>query len=278
MENYIGIDLGGTAIKGGLIADDRIIRKEMFPIRKERSGEEIIDDICNLIRRLWDEDVMGIGFAVPALIDPGKGIIYGLTNIPQLNDVSLKQILEERFGIQVCLQNDANCFAWGEFKYGIAQGYKNIIGLITGTGVGAGIIIDKRLYNGSNWGAGEFGMIPYRDSNFESYCGGHFFTSYYGIPGEELAERAGNGDQEALTAFQEYGLNLGELIKLICYTLDPQIIVIGGSVSKSFSHYEVALKKSMESYFFKEGTRAVIRPSVNEDIAIIGAAELSRGK
>ena len=274
MEYYIGIDLGGTTIKGGLIESGRIVRKEIVPVKKDGSGEEIINDICNLIGSLWNENVLGIGFAVPALIHHDKGIIYGFSNIPNLNNVPLKHILETHFRIPVYLQNDANCFVLGEFKYGLARNYKNIVGLITGTGVGAGIILDQKLYNGTNFGAGEFGMIAYKDKNFEAYCGGMFFTSYYNASGEELARRAALGDPDALAAFQEYGVHLGELIKLVRYTLDPQLILIGGSVSKSFSLYEPALVKSMENFFFSASSQVIIKPSVIEDIAIYGAAGL----
>ena len=274
MEYYIGIDLGGTTIKGGLIESGRIVRKKIIPVKKEGSGEEIINDIRNLIGSLWNENILGIGFAVPALIHHDKGIIYGFSNIPNLNDVPLKHILEKQFRIPVYLQNDANCFVLGEFKYGLAKNYQNIVGLVTGTGVGAGIILDQKLYNGTNYGAGEFGMISYKDKNFEAYCGGLFFTSFYNASGEELAKRAALGDPDALAAYHEYGVHLSELIKIVRYALDPQIIVIGGSISKSFSFYEPALFNSLKNFFFSASSQVVIKPSVIKDIAIYGAASL----
>jgi glucokinase len=272
--SFIGIDLGGTTIKGGLLVSGRIVRKETLPVNKELSGEQITGDICSLISSLRDKNVQGIGCAVPALIRHDKGVVYGFSNIPGLDDVPLKNILEKQFHVPVCLQNDANCFVLGEFQSGLAKNYRDIVGLITGTGVGAGIIIDEKLYNGTNYGAGEFGMISYKDKNFEAYCSGRFFTSFYNIPGEELAERAALGDADALAAYHEYGGHMGELLKLVCYTLDPQLIVIGGSVSQSFSYYKQALIQSMKSFFFAGGKPAVIKPSVTKDIAIYGAASL----
>jgi len=272
--SFIGIDLGGTTIKGGLLVSGRIVRKQTLPVEKELSGKQITGDICNLIHSLWEKNTQGIGFAVPALIDHDKGVIYGFSNIPHLDNIPLKHILEKKFSVPVYLQNDANCFVLGEFKFGQAKDYRDIVGLITGTGVGAGIIIDRKLYSGTNYGAGEFGMISYKDKNFEAYCSGSFFTSYYKVSGEKLAERAALGDAGALAAYREYGMHMGELLKLVCYALDPQLIVIGGSVSKSFSYYEQALLESMKSFFFKTSKRVAIKPSVKEDIAIYGAAGL----
>ncbi|NJK94182.1 MAG: ROK family protein [Bacteroidales bacterium] len=212
-------------------------------------------DICNLIGKLWSEQVKGIGFAVPAVIDFGNGTIYGLSNIPQFNGFAIKAALEAKFSIPVKLQNDANCFVLGEKHFGIAQDYQNIVGLITGTGTGAGLIINGKLHNGEHYGAGELGMIPYLDGCYEDYCSGKFFTSQYNISGEEMSKRAFNGDKEAIMSFQNYGLHLGNLINLICYVLDPQIIVIGGSVSKSFLLYHQRLSDSWRNFILTIGLK-----------------------
>lgn len=251
MENYIGIDLGGTTIKGGLVSGGTIIRKNFTELKKQGSEIDIITDIFNLIDSLWDENVAGIGFAVPALIDFQEGTVYGFSNIPQLENKPLKQMLENRFKVPVYLQNDANCFVLGEYETGPEKDLKNIIGLITDTGVGAGIILDGKLYNGTNYGAGEFGMIPYKNKSFKAYSSGQFFTRFYDCTGEELAILAQKGDAKAIDSFKEYGKNLGELIKLIGYALDPQVVTIGGSVSKSFPLYKESLFQSMDDYYFQ---------------------------
>lgn len=274
MSCYLGIDLGGTTIKGGRVESGKMAGSEVFPVNPEGTRESIFKDICNLIGKLWTEDVKGIGFAVPAVIDFGTGTIYGLSNIPQFNGFSIREALEAQFPVPVKLQNDANCFVLGEKHFGEAKGYRNIVGLITGTGTGAGIIIDGRLHNGENFGAGELGMIPYLDGCYEDYCSGQFFSSNYQLSGEELATRAKTGDAEALAAFYDYGLHLGSLINLICYVLDPQIIVIGGSVSKSFKWYQSGLSEAMKKFYFDHSVKVIIKPSVMMEIAIFGAVGL----
>lgn len=274
MSCYIGIDLGGTSIKGGRIESGKIVRNEVFLVNQEGSQQSIFLDICELIDKLWTENIEGIGFAVPAVIDFANGTIYGLSNIPQFNGFAIQYALEKKFGVPVKIQNDANCFVLGEKYFGEAKDYLNVVGLITGTGTGAGIIIDGKLHNGEHYGAGELGMIPYLDDCYEAYCSGQFFTSAYQVSGEEMANRAMSGSPEAISAFYNYGLHLGNLINLICYIIDPQIIIIGGSVSKSFCLYESGLSESMKQFYFNHLEKVKIKTSVMKDIAIYGAVGL----
>jgi glucokinase len=276
MSCYIGIDLGGTSIKGGRVESGKIVRHEVFPVNPHGTRDSIFIDVCNLIGRLWTDRVEGIGFAVPAVIDFASGTIYGLSNIPQLNGFAIKNALEDKFSVPIKLQNDANCFVLGEMHFGEAKGFQNIVGLITGTGTGAGIIIDGHLYNGQHSGAGELGMIPYLDGCYEDYCSGRFFTSCYQTSGEVLAVLAAKGDTTALSAFHNYGQHLGSLINLSCYVIDPEIIVIGGSVSKSFKWYQPGLLEVMKKFYFDHQEKVKIRPSVLNDIAIYGAVSLFR--
>lgn len=272
--SYIGIDLGGTSVKGGVVSAGKVAQKELMPVRQGGRQEEIFSDIVALIAGLWSPEVKGIGFAVPALIHFDAGAMYGVTNIPQLNHFPIQKKLEEKFQVPVRLQNDANCFALGEKYFGSAQGYKNVVGLTTGTGAGAGVIVNNQIYNGANCGAGEFGMIPYKDKTFEIYCSGQFFTSVYNRSGEELAVQARRGQALAIEAFEAYGQHLGHLINLIGYAYDPEIIVLGGSVSSSFPLYERGMRSVMQNYCFDCETPVKVCPSVTQDISIFGAVSL----
>lgn len=274
MATYLGIDLGGTSVKGGRIGPAGLLRRGSSVLNQKGSSEEVFEEICQLIEKLWAEDVEGIGFAVPALIEMATGSMYGLSNLGQMDGFPIRKRLSDRFDVPVLLQNDANCFVLGEKHFGGAKGVRDVVGLITGTGVGAGLILNDQLYNGHNFGAGEFGMIPYKESCFENYCGGKFFSEKYAMPGEEVMALAIGGDHRALAAYREYGQHLGELIKLICYSIDPQIIIIGGSVSSAFVYYEEALNKALGSFFFTTEHRVKIAASVLTDAAIYGASSL----
>ncbi len=184
-------------------------------------------------------------------------------------------ILEERYGIPVLVNNDANCFALGEKHFGKGVGCRSLIGLIMGTGFAAGIVADGKLYAGTHCGAGEVGMLPYLDSIYEHYCCGQFFTRHAGHTGEEVFQRARAGDEDALQVFAEFGHHLGEGIKAVLYAYDPPVIVLGGSVRKAFRFFEDAMWKSIRTFAYANSLTSLrIEISDLEHVAILGAAAL----
>jgi glucokinase len=271
----VGVDLGGTNVRAGLVVDGRLAGVRSVPVRGQGAEGDVLEDLFSAIDAIISPDVAGIGAGVPSIIDLKTGTVYDVQNIPSWKKVPLKAILEERYRRPVYVNNDANCFAAGEKHFGKLGPYDNAVGLIVGTGLGAGIIANGRLYSGINCGAGEFGMLPYLDRNFEAYASGQFFRRVHGSSGREAAERAGRGDRTALAMFDEFGGHLGEAVKAICYAVDPEIIVLGGSVSKSYGHFQAALWRAFQSYAYslaKERLR--IEVSETENIAILGAAAL----
>lgn len=271
----VGIDLGGTNVRAGLVVDGRLAGVRSVPVRGQGAEGDVLEDLFSAVDAIMGPDVAGIGAGVPSIIDLKTGTVYDVQNIPSWKKVPLKAILEERYRRPVYVNNDANCFAAGEKHFGKLGPYDNAVGLIIGTGLGAGIIANGRLYSGINCGAGEFGMLPYLDRNFEAFASGQFFRRVHGTSGRDAAERAGRGDRAALAMFDEFGGHLGEAVKAICYAVDPEIIVLGGSVSKSYGHYRAALWRAFQGYAYslaKERLR--IEVSETENIAILGAAAL----
>ena len=130
-----------------------------------------------------------IGIGVPTIVDAQAGIVYDATNIASWKEVPLKALLEERFHVPVAVENDCNCFALGESRFGAGRNYTDMVGVTIGTGIGSGIIIDRKLYGGLYRGAGEIGTLPYRDTDFEHYCSSFFFKKK-GINASDLAEKA----------------------------------------------------------------------------------------
>ena len=271
----IGIDIGGTNIRVGLVEDNELTRVESLEIKKNCSEEETINDLISMIGKIYNNKIEGIGVGVPSVVDVENGIVYDVQNIPSWKEVHLKKILESEFDVPVYVNNDANCFAVGEKYFGKVKEYKDIVGLIVGTGLGAGLIINNRLYAGRNCGAGEFGMIPYKDNIYEYYCSGQYFKNEYNISGEELFAKASNGYTEAQNIFSKYGANLGDAIKMIMFAVDPEVIVLGGSVCKSFSFYKNEMWKSIRSFAYSKSVEKLkIEISENNHIAILGAAAL----
>lgn len=277
----IGVDLGGTNVRAGLVESDRVVKIAVREVRSHGTAEEVLDDLRSVLESVLSPGVEGIGLGVPSVVDPASGTIYDVQNIPAWKEVPLKTVLEAEYRLPVYVDNDANCFAAGEKYFGRGKPYRNMVGLIVGTGLGAGIIANSHLYSGTNCGAGEFGMLPYLDSNFERYASGQFFLKSYGRPGQEFYRKALAGELEALQVFQEFGRHLGEAIKAIMYAVDPEAIILGGSVSRAYEFFQESMWQTVSSLAYSIAVKRIkIMPSTTENIAILGAAALyldSRG-
>ncbi|NQT98181.1 MAG: ROK family protein [Candidatus Marinimicrobia bacterium] len=279
--NYplIGMDIGGTNARAGLVENGQLTHLESIPIKSNGTVKEVLEQIFDLIDRVKTAAVNGIGIAFPSIMDVEKGIVFDVQNIPAWKEVHLKEIIEQRYGLPVRINNDANCFALGEKYFGQGQDYRHLVGLIVGTGLGAGIVIDGKIHSGANGGAGEFGMIPYRDKYLEYYCSGQFFDNHGNKSGNRLASAATTGDKDALAIFKVFGHHFGQAIKIIQYTIDPEIIILGGSVRKAFPFFKDSMWKALENFAFISSLKN-IRIAISEDdyIAILGAAALHMSK
>ena len=271
----IGIDLGGTNVRAGLVADGRLADVHSTTIDAAAAIDGVLDEIFALVDRLDRDGVAGIGIGVPSVVDTEAGIVYDVQNIPSWTEVPLKAILEDRYAIPTHVNNDANCFALGEKHFGKGRGCDNMIGLIVGTGFAGGIIIGGRLYEGANCGAGEFGMMPFRDGVHEHYCSGQFFQNTYGRDGAELYAAAMDGDAEARRIFHEFGGHLGHAVKSVLFAYDPELIVFGGSVRKALPLFEDALWAVLETFAYQSSLeRLRVEFSDDDHIALLGAAAL----
>lgn len=274
-EKIIGIDLGATNIRGAVVQKQNFSKIKSQRINNNGTKEEVLDDVFALTDSVINNDVKAIGIGVPGVVDVEDGIVYDVIYIPSWKKVHLKKHMEERYQIPVFVNNDANCFALGEYYFGKGNGYNSMIGLAVGTGVGAGIIINKKLYAGSNCGAGEFGTVDYLDKIYEYYCSGSFFENVYGLDGEAVFKKAKLGDIQALKLYSELGEHLGNCIKMIIYTFDPQLIVLGGSVRYAYEYFKQAMWKQIKTCVFsKSAERLVIEISELQNSAILGAAAL----
>lgn len=269
----IGVDLGGTNIRAALVDGQSIIRKVKAGCPAMGTCEEVIEVVAGLISKVLCEDVESIGIGVPSVVDTRRGIVYNVANIPSWVEVHLKDILEERFNIPVRINNDSNCFTLGESRFGKGQGISDMVGVTLGTGVGAGVIIDGKLYEGRNAGAGEVGCLNYLDKDYESYCSTPFFVSH-NTSGAELSAKAEAGDSDAIRLWNEFGGHLGELAKAILFAYDPEIIVFGGGIAAGHSHFEAALRERIQTFPFETAKDVKIFFSEDGDMALYGASAL----
>ena len=274
-DNIIGIDLGGTQVRAGIVHESHIAKIVSERIPASGTVDEVLQVVYQLIDPLVTTDIKAIGIGVPSVVDVEKGIVYDVQNIPSWKEVALKSLMEKRYRLQVLVNNDANCFAVGEKYFGKGQQAHSMIGLTIGTGLGAGIIINDKLYAGINCGAGEFGVVDYLDHFYEYYASGQFFQNCYQTSGEVVFKKAQSGDTQAIAIFEEFGTHLGNAIKMILYTYCPELIVLGGSIRHAYSYFQKTMWERINTYVYSKTLENFrIEISELENSGVLGAAAL----
>ncbi|MDR3059046.1 MAG: ROK family protein [Prevotella sp.] len=270
----IGIDIGGTKIRMGIVDGGMILRKAEALTNAQASEDLILDNLCNMIRQIMNTNIRGIGIGVPSVVNAEQGIVYNTVNIPSWKKVYLKDILEREFRVPVFVNNESNCFAFGERYYGEGTSFRNIVCVTLGTGVGAGIIINDELYNGNNTGAGEIGSLPYLDADYEYYCSRKFFDRN-NVSGRDALNLALMGDTDMISLWEELGGHIGNLIKAILFTYDPQAIILGGGLSAGYQLFSEKMFEVVSTFPYPETLKRVrVLLSQKEDIYLLGAAAL----
>ncbi|HEV2353410.1 MAG TPA: ROK family protein [Puia sp.] len=271
----IGVDLGATNIRGAVVSGESL--SDIVSVRIHSNGEvdEVLGDIYTIIDTLMDQEVAGIGIGVPSVVDIDEGIVYDVQYIPSWVEVPLKRVLEARYHKPVYVNNDANCFALGEYYFGKGKGVSSMVGLTIGTGLGGGVIIHHKLFSGSNCGAGEIGCLPYKDKILEYYCSGSFFKNVYDLDGVGVYEAARKGEARPLQLYAELGRHVGQAIKMVVYTYDPQLIVLGGSVSQAYDLFSVTMWKEIRTLVYAKSLERIrVEVSNLKNSGILGAAAL----
>ncbi|MEQ9217151.1 MAG: ROK family protein [Cyclobacteriaceae bacterium] len=271
----IGVDLGGTNIRAGLIHDQKVVEIKKINLKNKHSLESTLKQLTQLIESIYNPEVCGIGIGVPSVVDREQGIVFDVVNIPSWKEVHLKDILEKEFDVPVFINNDSNCFVLGEKYFGAGKNHNNIVGITIGTGLGGGIILNGTLFNGVNCGAGEIGYLPFKDQDLEYYCSSNFFEKIHQTTAYDTFLNAEKNDADALKLWDEFGHNMGIALKSVMYAYDPEIIILGGSISAAYPYFKEKMYESLNtSYFPKSVDKLKICLSEIENASMLGAAAL----
>src|SRR3989338_5486990 len=216
-------------------------------------------------------------------MDFKKGVIANPVNLPFRN-TPLRQIIQNRFKIKTCLDNDANCFALAESIFGQGKRYRNVIGITLGTGFGGGFVIDKKIFHGRN-NAAELGHMTIKfegikarsgnNGDIEEYAAARGITSLYGGKNSpySIYKLAMKGNNKAKRAFETAGCYLGIELANLLYAFDPDIIVIGGKISHSWKFFSKSMNETIRKRYFAKPCPVV--KSRLKDAGILGAAALA---
>lgn len=275
MKPILGVDLGGTNIRVGRVENGRVTDRFAMPISALADQDTVLSEIKHAISQVNLENISGIGVGVPSLVDEDLGIVYEVQNIPSWQEVHLKSWLENQFKIPAKVNNDVNCFVLGEHFFGKGKGCNHLMGIAIGTGIGAGLFLNGKLYSGRNCGAGEIGMMPYLDANYEYYCSGQFFKNMYQVDGQEVFRAALEGDLTAIRRFERFGSHIGSIMLAVLYAFDPEKIILGGSISRAYALFQKTMWERIDTFAYKSALRHLkLEISDLPDMAILGAAAL----
>lgn len=286
----IGIDLGGTKISAGIVDITGKIAGEIATFSTEawKSPEEIFKNITKAIdlslkkSEMSLKNITGIGIGVPTVVEGGS-ILGDSDNLPTMGGFNLKnKLLEHYEGKKIIIENDANCFIIGEKLCGKAKNYQFCCGVTLGTGLGIGIILNNELYHGSKGWAGEMNHSPYKEyKNIEEILSGKGLSLQYEkltglkVEAHVIAEKTRQGDKEAKKTWKIFGEALGYALSYLVNILDPEIIVIGGSISKSYNCFIDFTQDILKEYTKDYSQLKVARAKHSNLSGVIGTGVLA---
>jgi glucokinase len=300
----IGFDMGATSTKTGVVKDGVILQKgKVIETRQDGDTGQLIEAFVNEILRLKSlfPEVQAVGFGVPGIINPVQGVVVNLTNVKGWHDIPLRAVIGQKTGLVTNLENDAKAMAYAEWKYGAGQTAPNVVCVTLGTAVGGALILNRRLYRGTTWVAGEIGQmsIDYRGVGFvygnngalEAYVGHRKIAArakeIYAKAGitisdeqshpENLTKAADNGDEIAERVWADIGLKIGVGLTNVIWLINPDRIVIGGGVANAgkrlFNYIRHTIVTHCEKTFWEK--LEVVPATLGNDAGIIGAATLA---
>lgn len=292
--SVIGVDIGGTNLRGALIVSDGMV------VKRFRTSSAIAEGYEAFFHRLLSEietlreyaegigsPVRSIGMGIPGLID-SSGVILSSVNLLPLEGSNLRELLEQRLQLPVSCANDANLIALGEHCFGAGMGLRSLVVITIGTGLGSGLVLDGRLWEGARGLAAEIGHVTVEPDGLPCPCGNHGCLEQYvsasalirlggGLPPEELAQKARNGDVDARRCFDQTSGYLGIALAGLLNTLNLQGIIIGGGVSASYDLLLPGIRDTLHKRTFPQILEGVVvrQASLGDDAGLLGAASLA---
>jgi glucokinase len=289
---YLGVDIGATKISAGLIKGEKIIKKIKVATEVKKGTNQILENIKQAIKEVYSPKVKGIGIGIAGQINPEAGLVVSSPNLPKdFKNVNLRDIIQQDFKKPIRVENDANCFALGEAIYGAGKGYKNVIGLTLGTGIGGGIIIDQKIYHGQNSLAGEIGHTTIiqggltcscgQKGHLEAYASGNAMVKLYQqITGQEkdtffIAKQARAKEKAALKVFKTMNQALAIGLANTINIFNPDIIVLGGSLVKLKLLTNPAIELARKKVVFPAlDTTKIVTSKLKDEASLLGTVAL----
>lgn len=288
----IGLDVGGTKIRAGVVTrNGKILFSAKVPTESPRGKSVVLENIVRSLESVWRADVAAIGVGMAGIVDHEKGLYRQGPNLPPaFKNVPVAAILRKKFHVPVSVDNDVHCFTLAEAKFGAAKRFSTVVGLTLGTGIGGGIVIDGRLFRGRDNAAGEIGHMTVaaefparcgcgRQGHLEAYGSGSAMRRLYkavsGLDKEplEVEKAAKAGDAKAKKAISIMADGLAAGFANVIHVLNPDIIVVGGSIAAVDILWKPALAAVRDRIVYPELRRTpIVRAELGGDANVVGAA------
>lgn len=260
MNKYVSIDIGGTAIKYGLIGEDgQIIYKSQMPTEALNGGPSILAKAIGIVENFAkNEEICGVCISTAGMVDTKKGeIFYSAPLIPNYTGTKFKETMQQCFGVPCEVENDVNCAGLAEYMSGASQGAQSAVMLTIGTGIGGSLIIDGKVYHGFSGSACEVGYMHMKDSDFQTLGAASILTKKVAAlkqeptnswSGYRIFEEAKLGDAVCNQAIDEMVDVLGQGIANICYVVNPEMVVLGGGIMAQEEFLRAKIECAVENY------------------------------
>lgn len=305
-DTVIGVDLGGTRVKAGLITGETLAEVLVERV-SDKSPRGIVATLAALVGRLDPSGLSPVGLAAAGVLDAGAGLVRESPNFPEWKDFALGLELAATTGRRVTLENDANAVILGEARHGVARGRRSVVGYTLGTGVGGGIVLDGRLYRGERGMAGELGHVTVEREGRPCNCGNRGCLERYAgqrglhesalsdprltahLPSLEdprdtpraLMTLAAREDEVGLAArlvYADAGRYLGQAAAALVHTLDVTTIVLAGGIAKAFALIAPSMEEELRARTFRSMAEGVVilEGTLDTHAGLHGAAAVAR--
>ncbi|PFZ13771.1 sugar kinase [Bacillus pseudomycoides] len=262
MKKYIAFDIGGTQIKYGIVSEiGTLLEHQTVSTEAHLGGEQIVQKLICLSQELMNQHaISGIGISTAGIVDISKGMITGgMEHIPHYAGIPIIDRLKIALKIPITVENDVNCAALGERWKGAGKKKQNFIMLTLGTGIGGAVVINKQLYRGHSFSAGEWGSMLIEGKPFEEVASIsgliHLVRQYKGEgnwDGKTIFNLYDEKDEEIVQAVQVFFKHLAIGISNLAYIFNPQTIIIGGGITARGTKLLDEVKEEVQKYLHQE--------------------------
>lgn len=287
MAAIIGCDLGGTKTAVARFDADTLVKQDeqRFPTHADRRFMHVLEDVVKEVNSLRTSDTRAVGIGVPGLVRQPDGIVLTMPNIPGARNIPLQEELKKRLQLPVVVDNDANCFTLSEALEGAGKGHGVVVGITMGTGVGGGIVIDKKLFRGETGFAGEIGHMLLLPGQPPIETADHRGDVEQFLSGSALGKRCTDArrpeeylQKGAACAFlhPELHKEIAWMCVSLVHVLDPSIIIFGGSVGRALATHLTGIHDELNKWLLPDTPHPILAIAELPDAATRGAAMLVR--